>query len=98
MKETTIDCQRAIVAHGQSPVVAQPSERALDYPSPLVAPQGAPILQGRLAPTLPVRDDRFDTPATQFFAQSITVVATIHDHPLRFLSRAPRTMSPPHAD
>jgi hypothetical protein len=98
MKEATVDCQRAIVAHRQSPVVAQPSDRALDNPSPLVAPQGATILCGWLAAALPVRDDRFNTEATQLFAQPIAIVATIHDHALGFLSRATRTMSPPHAD
>jgi hypothetical protein len=98
MKEATVDCQRAIVAHRQSPVVAQPSDRALDNPSPLVAPQGATILCGWLATALPVRDDRFNTAATQLFAQPIAIVATIHDHALGFLSRAARTMSPPHAD
>src|SRR5690348_18207512 len=98
MKHSMVDCQLAIVAHCQSPVVAQPSDRALDNPSPLVAPQGATILCGWLATALPVRDDRFNTAATQLFAQPIAIVATIHDHALGFLSRAARTMSPPHAD
>jgi hypothetical protein len=65
MKEPTINCQRTIVAYGQSPVVAQPSERALDDPSTLVAPQGATILRRCLASARSVRDDRFDTATTQ---------------------------------
>jgi len=98
MKEPTIDGQRAIVAHSQPPEVAQPGDRALDDPAPFVTPQGSTVLRRRFAPTLAMRDDRFDAPSTQLFAQSIAVVAAIHDHALGFLSRSPRLVSPPYAD
>jgi len=98
MKKATIDRQRTIVAYSQSAEIAQPGKGAFDNPSPLVAPQGATILRGWLAPALSVRDDRFNTTATQFFAQSIAIVATIHDHALGLLPRSSSAMAPPHAD
>jgi len=98
MKKATIDRQRTIVAYSQSAEVAQPGDGAFDNPSPLVAPQGATILRRWLAPTFAVRDDRFDTAATQLSAQPIAIVAAIHDHALGFLSRSPRPMLPPYAD
>src|SRR5215472_9739732 len=98
MKKAMIDRQRTIVAYGQSAEVAQPGEGAFDNPSPLVTTQCATILRGWFAPTLAVRDDRFDTAATQLFAQPIAIVAAIHDHALGFLSRPPRPMLPPYAD
>ena len=98
MKESAVDYERAVVAHGQAPVVAQPSDGSLHNPSPLVAPQRSAILRGRLAPTLPMRDDRFDPAATQLFAQPIAIVTTIHDHALGFLSWSPGTVSPSYAD
>ena len=98
MKKATIDRQRTIVAYSQSAEVAQPGDGAFDNPSPLVAPQGATILRRWLAPTFAVRDDQFDTAATQLSAQPIAIVAAIHDHALGFLSRSPRPMLPPYAD
>src|SRR5215831_5497514 len=98
MKESTVDRQRAIIAHGQSPEIAQPGEGALDDPAPLVAPQGAAILHSRFTPAFPMRNDGFNPTATQLLAQPVAVVATIHNHPLGFLSRPSSAMTPPHAD
>src|SRR5260370_27953744 len=98
MKETAIDRQRTLVAHSQPPEFAQPGKRALADPAPLVTPQGSTVLHRRFAPPFTMRDDRFDAQSTKLSAQSIAIVAAIHNHALRFLSRASRTMSPPHAD
>ena len=98
MKESAIDGQRAVVAHGKAPVVAEPGEGALDNPAPFIAPQSSAILRRRSAPTFPVRDDRFDPAAAQLFAQFVAIVTTIHDHALGFLSRPSRTMPLSHAD
>src|SRR3974390_894401 len=98
MKETAIDRERTVVTHSQPPEVAQPSERALDDPAPFVTPQGSTVLHRRVAATFTMRGDRVDAPSTQLSAQSIAVVAAIHDHALRFLSRPPGLVSPPYAD
>jgi hypothetical protein len=98
MKETAIDRQRTDVAHSQPSEVAQPGERALDDPAPFVTPQGSTVLHRRFAPTFTMRDDRFDAPSTKLSAQSIAIVAAIHNHALRFLSRPPAMVSPPYAD
>jgi hypothetical protein len=98
VKKTTINRQRVIVAHSQSPVVAEPGEGALHDPTSLVAPQRPAILRRRFAPTFAVRNDRFDPAATQLFTQPIAIVATIHDDALGFLSRPTRAMPPSYAD
>jgi hypothetical protein len=98
VKKTTIDRQGAIIAHCQSPVVAEPGEGALHDPPPLVAPQRSAILRRRFAPTFAMRDDRFDPAAAQLFAQRVAIVPTIHDHTLGFLSRSSRAMPPSYAD
>src|SRR5260370_21580127 len=98
MKEREIAAQRTVVGQSARPEVAQPGERALDDPAPFVTPQGSTVLHRRFAPTFTMRDDRFDAQSTKLSAQSIAIVAAIHNHALRFLSRASRTMSPPHAD
>src|SRR5437773_3803514 len=98
MKESAVDRQRAIIAHDQSPEVAQPSEGAFDDPAPFVAAQRSAILRRRFAPAFAMRDDRFNAAATQLLAQPIAIVTTIQDHPLRFLSRPSATVAPPHTD
>ena len=98
MKKSTIDRQRPIIAHCQSPVVAEPGEGALDDPAPPVAPQRSAILRRRFAPTFAVWNDRFDPAATQLFTQPIAIVATVHDHALGFLSRSSRAMPDVYAD
>ena len=98
MKKSTIDRQRPIIAHCQSPVVAEPGEGALDDPAPPVAPQRSAILRRRFAPTFAVWNDRFDPAATQLFTQPIAIVATVHDHALGFLSRSSRAMPTSYAD
>jgi len=98
MKETTIDRQRAIIAYDQPPKVAQPREGALDNPTPFVAPQCSTILRRWFPSAFAVRDDRFNPAAPQVFAQPVAVVAAIHDHPLRFLTRPSGAMTPSYAN
>ena len=98
MKEPAINRQRAIITHGQSPEVAQPSKGALDDPAPLVTPQGSAILHRRFAATFAMRDDWFNPAPTQLLAQPVAVVAPIQDHPLRLLARSSGAMPPPHTD
>ncbi len=98
MKEPTIDRQRTIVAHGQAPVVAQPSKDALHDLAPLVSPQGSAVLRGRLAPPFTMRNDQLDTAPSELLPQRITVVAAVGDHPLRLLSRPAGMMPSPHPD
>jgi len=98
MKESPINRQRAIVTSGQSPVVAQPSEGALDDPPPLVAPQRSAILCRRLALTLAMLNDRFNPATTQLLAHSVAIGASVHGHPHGFLYRSSGAMPPSYAD
>jgi len=98
MKERTVDCERTVVAHDQTPEVSQPSVGALHDPSPSVAPQGSTVLGRRPNAILFVRADQFDPATLQTLSQRIAVVCFVGDHPQRFLPRTARVMTPCYPD
>src|SRR5258708_19660571 len=98
MKEGTINRDRTVVAHHQAAEVAEPGVGAFDDPRPLVALQRpASLCRGCLA-VRAMRRDQFDASPCQPFAQGITVVGLVGDHPRRLLPRSPRPMSSPYSD
>src|SRR5207245_7934148 len=98
MKEAAIDCQRAVVAHDQTPIVPEPADGALDNPAPLIPPEGSPILGRQPLPVPVMGRDQLDSSFRQSLAQRVAVVAAVGDHALRFLPGAARTMSSSYAD
>jgi len=98
MNKRLVGGERAVIAHNQSPEVPEPGDAALDNPALLVASHHAPVLGRRPAPIRAVRCDQGDAAATQPFAQRVTVVALVGNHPRRLLSRAPAAVPPPDSD
>src|SRR5712664_2335502 len=98
MKEGTINRERTVVAHHQAAEVAEPGVGAFDDPTPLVAAQPPAILCRRFLAVRAMRRDQFDASPCQPFAQCITVVGLVGDHPRRLLPRSPRPMRSPYAD
>src|SRR5260370_17861810 len=98
MKEGTINRERTVVAHHQAAEVADRGFGAFDYPTPLVAAQPPAILCRRFLAVRAMRRDQFDASPCQPFAQCITVVGLVGDHPRRLLPRSPRPMSSPYSD
>jgi hypothetical protein len=98
MKERSVDLERTIVAHHQSPKIAQPCVGALDDPTTLITPQRSPVLRGCTNAVLLMRTDQLDPATSQAFPQRIAVVGLVSDHAQGFLSRSPRMMSSPYAD
>ena len=58
MNERRVDGEQAVIAHDESPEVAQPRDAPLDDPALLVAPQHAPILGRRPVPVRTMRANR----------------------------------------
>jgi hypothetical protein len=98
MKEAAIDCQRAVVAHNQTPIVPEPTDGALDDPAPLIPPEGSPILGRRPLPVPVMGRDQLDSSFRQSLAQRVAVIAAVGDHALRFLPGAARMMTSSYAD
>jgi hypothetical protein len=98
MKKGAIDLERTVVPYYQAPEVAEPADRAFDYPASSVPAQRSAILRGRTNAILLVRTDQFDPPTPQTSTQRIAVVGSVGNHPLRLLARAPRVMPPAYAD
>src|SRR2546425_11156981 len=73
MKECLVDGERAVVAHDQAPKVPQPADRALDDPTPLIPPQGAPILGRRSGSVLVVGRDQGNSSSSQPLSQRVAV-------------------------
>jgi len=73
MKKSTIDRQRAVVAHNQASKVSQPGISAFHDPSPLVTSQGSSVLGGRTDAIPLVRADQFDSALPQALPQRIAV-------------------------
>src|SRR5579883_2993205 len=87
MKERPVDRQRAVIAHHQSPEVAQPGERPFHGPAPSVTAQDATILRWRAVTIRAMRRNQQDAPPAQPRSQCVTVVAFISNHAQRLLSR-----------
>ena len=62
MKEGAIHLERALVTHDQAAEVAQPGERLLHLPPPLLLPQLPGVLQRRLLTAAAVRAGQLDAP------------------------------------
>ncbi len=98
MKERAVDVQRAVVAHNQSPEIAEPADGALIDPTSPVSPQLAPILCGRTNPPLSMGTNQLDAATPQAFSQRIAVVRLVSDYPHRLMPRTSGAMSPSYAD
>src|ERR1700680_3083043 len=98
MKERSINSKRAIMAHHQTPVIAQPADSAFDDPAASIAPQRATILCRRTNAILLVRADQFDSALPQPFSQRIAVVGFVGNHAQRLLPPAGRTMASAYAE
>ena len=98
MKERSINSERAIMAHYQTPVIAQPADGAFDDPAASIAPQRATILCRRTNAILLVRADPFDSALPQPFSQRIAVVGFVGNHAHRLLPRTARVLAPSYSD
>src|SRR6266568_4233470 len=98
MKESSIDCERTVVAHDQASEVSQPGVGAFHDPSSFVPSQGSAILGCRSNAILLVRADQFDAALPQSFAQRIAVVGFVGNHAQGFLPRTARVMAPSYPD
>jgi len=98
MKERTIDFERAIITHNQTPEISQPADRAFDYPASSIPALRPPILCRRANAIFLVRADPFDSPPPQTIPQRIAVVSSVGDHPHWLLTRSTRTMASSYTD
>ena len=98
MKESSINGQRAIVAHHQSTEVAEPSEGAFHGPSSSVTPQRPAVLRGGLATILAMRDDQLNAAPGQSLPQRVAVVAAVRNDACWLLPRTAGPMLSSYAD
>src|SRR5580704_1784838 len=98
MKESFIDCGRAIVANDQTAKVSEPGKGALHFPTAPIAAQRSTVLGARLAAIPTMRRDQFDPACRQPLAQWIAVVGAIGNHTLGFLTWPSTAMSPAHTN
>jgi len=98
MNERLVDGERTVIAHDQSPEVAQPRDAALDDPALLVASQHSTVLGRRPVPVGTVRSNQNHAATPQPFAQRIAVVPLVGNHPRGLLSWASGAVSPPDSD
>jgi len=98
MDERLVDGKRTVIADHQSAEVSEPGDAALNDPTLLVASQHAPIL-GRFPATVgTMGDNQGHATSPQPFAQRVTVVPLVANHPRGLLSRTPGTMSSSYPD
>ena len=98
MKERFINRDRAVIAHHQSAVVAEPGEGAFDLPTATVTAQGTTVLRTRLAAIPAMRRDQFDASRRQLRTQRIAVVGTVGNDPPHSLTRSAPAMPSAYAD
>jgi len=98
MSECLVDGERSIIAHDESPEVAEPSDAALHDPALLVASQHAPVLGRGSVAVRAVRGNQDHAASVQSLAQRITVVALVGDHPRGLLSWVPAAVPSPDSD
>ncbi len=72
----------------ESTELTEPCVGTLYDPTPLIAPELAPVLVPSELAVLAIRDDEFDASLLEPLAQRIGVVGPVGDHALRLLSRA----------
>jgi len=98
MKKGFVDGNRAVVAHDQAAIVAEPSEGAFDFPATAVTAQCSAILRARLAAIPTMRRNQLNASRRQLQAQRIAVKGAIGNHTLHVLTGASAMMWPTHAD
>jgi hypothetical protein len=98
MKEASVNGQRAVIAHDESPEVSEPGEGAFHDPSSLVAAQRPAVLRRGFASVLPMRDDQLDAAPGQLLAQGVAIVPAISNEANRLLPRTTATMPVPYPD
>src|ERR1700730_16161698 len=98
MKERPINSERAVMAHHQTTVIAQPANGAFDDPAASIASQRAAILCRQTNAILLVRADQFDSALPQPLAQRSAVIGFVGNDPHRLLPRSARTMASAYAD
>ena len=98
MKEGMVNGERAVIAHHESPEVAEPCEGPLRDPASPVATQRPTVLGRRLAPILPMRNDQLDATLRQLRAQGIAIVAPVDDDANRLLPGTTSAMPTPYLD
>jgi hypothetical protein len=77
MEKRTIDSYVSVVSHNESAAVAQPRERAFDFPPSFESSQRSAILRRFFASSLAMRADKFYASFGKTFSQGIRVVRTI---------------------
>ena len=75
-----------LIPGDESPIVLQPGKESLDFPAPLRASEGPPILR-EIHAIAPVRRDQFDPAVRQRLVQPVAVVGGIADEPLRIVGK-----------
>jgi len=83
MNERLVYSERAVIAHDQSPEVAQPGAAAPDDPALLVASQHSTVLRRRPVPVRTVRGNQNHAATPQPCAQRIAVVPLCRQSPAR---------------
>src|SRR4051812_42075564 len=81
MHEAAVVLRLPLVADDEPPGVAEPGERPLDLPAPLVPPQYPPVLRLRSLPLPTMRRDHRDPAPRQPRVQRVGVVRPIADEP-----------------
>jgi len=84
------------MSHQQPTAPTQPGEGPFDDPATAIAPQLAAVLVRRVRVVLRRRGDRLDPALRQPRPQTVAVVATIQDQPIRLRPRPPRPMRAPY--
>jgi hypothetical protein len=93
MKERLRHGEMTLPAPDQAANIARPSERALNFPPALVAPQLAAILPWRRHPMTAMGTDQLHTPRGPPLPQGIRVASVVIDAPLRVLAWPPGAMA-----
>ncbi len=91
MTEALKHAQDAVLPHQQPTKVAEPSVRALDFPTPPVASQLASIVKGLLPFPLAVGRNQLNAPPEPASPERIAVIRLIGNDALRLRSRSAAT-------
>lgn len=91
MEERLIDVDFMFITNHQSSEVSHPGDVPFHLPSPLVPPQLAVVLRGRLAAIDLVRADQLDPTPLQSFTQRVGIGRLVVNQPRGVLSRPATT-------